>query len=178
MRSQIDNDIIELDLYADSKVICTAIKKLLGGETLTREDNTKTFVTLGRATVTYNFINDDLEDCGDGGTDAYQIYKDLGSNDYIAFLIDNGYQSYAEDDIRSVLERQFGIFDSFAFDDSTPKQICIKAANEKCRIESSLFYNSDDSFELMCYEEQSDSKVTEAYNKIRDSVRVEWNVKL
>ena len=173
-RSQIENDNVELDVCVESKVIAVAINKILGNDNIMQEVVERSFMTLGKARVTYDFLNWDLEDCGDGGTDAYQIYRDLDSNNYIAFLIDNGYQSYDESAIRNVLERQFGIFDSFNYDSASNK-ICIKATNDKCLIESSLFYNDDDSLELLCYTEHSDSKVVDIYHKIRDSIQIKWN---
>lgn len=74
------------------------------------------FETIHSHTVTYQRPSDCFVDCGDGHTDAYQVFSfDNAAESYIAFLIDSGYSELGETAIRSRWQQMFGELLDFHF---------------------------------------------------------------
>ncbi|SFV01699.1 hypothetical protein [Butyrivibrio sp. INlla21] len=174
MRSKLSEDNACLGINCSLEDITDAVIKLLSNTVNEKKDSSRSFKTLGGADVFYNESSADLVDCGDGGTDAYQIYEEPDTNNLIAFLIDNGYKSFGKDDIRTVLERQFGAFDEFRYDDLAKDHILVSAHNSKCRIESHIYHKEDDSVEVLCYTEEKSGIIDESYSEIINSITIEW----
>ncbi|SCY74881.1 hypothetical protein [Butyrivibrio sp. INlla14] len=176
-RSQISDDIIEIDSESEGTIsaIASAVMKLNDNPS---EDNgtvEKQFTTLGKKKITYCMPCDKFEDCGDNGTDAYQVFKEAGTGNYIAFLIDNGYKELNEIEIQRVLERQLGVLKSFVCEKISSNRICVRAGNDDCKVESNIFVWDDEFLELQLFvnANRNSSIADEEYNNILNSIRVD-----
>ena len=130
----------------------------------------------GKSVISYVGPCDDLDFCGDGGTDAYAVYEDPNTGDHFEFLIDNGFKSFDEKNVRLALERQYGDFSAFSYNVISDERTNITAENHKCRIESSIFHKNDDYFVSLLYQD-GDSKSTltrSEYNRVLESLEIKW----
>ena len=173
--SKAQGDRIIIDANTDFHSIAEMALKLLYKGTDDAVIDTESFATLGKRIVRFKVPSDNLDDCGDGGTDAYKLYRESNSDNYIAFLIDNGYEDLNETDIRSVLERQFGAFQVFSFTEDSSQKLIIKAQNERCLIESTIFIMDDEYLELQLYVNRANDNgvITPEYHNLVESVSIE-----
>lgn len=169
-----ENDCVILTGEIDYLNLASIVRSLLDLNEKEQVNKLSGFKTLGKAEVIYNEPLDDLVDCGDGGTDAYQIYEEPDTSNYIAFLIDNGYKEFNEACIKNKLETQYGVFNFFEYNESGDGHIIVKASNNKCMIESNLFYKECDSVEVLCYIEGTSKIIKDEYSGIINSIHIKW----
>ena len=172
-QSKAEGDSVAFAVGAADMELAIGVKKMLNIASEHPQQNEKSIITLGKNVFKYLEPSAELVDCGDGGTDAYQIYKEESNGNFIAFLIDNGYENLSEVAIRSVLERQFGIFTSFSFDNSDETKIVINGENNKYTIESNIYILQDEYIEIQLYKINGvKSIISDEYHKIIDSVKI------
>ena len=96
--SENENDRKDFGNCEDYDLVTESVCSFLNSEALNKDDTeNRSFTTVGQAVVAYLQPNDDLEYCGDGGTDAYALYRETDTENFIVFLIDNGYEAFDEE---------------------------------------------------------------------------------
>lgn len=113
---------------------------------------TMSFETIHSHTVTYLRPSDRFTDCGDGHTDAYQVFSfDAPPESYIAFLIDSGYSELGEMAIRSRWQQMFGELLNFHFQvqQEATSMATIKGKTVRKEITSYIYPDSEGTMEVM-----------------------------
>lgn len=175
-RSKLNSDIIEIENESDGTFFETA-SKVMKFNNIFEEKGTleKHFTTHGRKKITFCIPCDIFEDYGDNGTDAYQVYREVETGNYIAFLIDNGYKELNEFEIQHVWEKQFGVLKSFSYEKTSNNRLCVRASNDHCQVESNIFIFDDEFLELQLFVNGCSNSiiVNEEYNKIVKSIKID-----
>ena len=79
-------------------------------------NETLSFETVHGSVVTYRRPSDAFQDCGDGHTDAYQVYAlEDAPGSHIAFLIDSGYHDLSKAAVLERWQEQYGTLSMFRF---------------------------------------------------------------
>lgn len=94
----------------------------------------------------------ELEDLGDGHTDAYQIFASADyPNSTIAFMIDSGYASFSETDMKEGYERHYGPLLEYTYKACRGKayKFQITGQTETSEIVSYLFPDGEDWLEVI-----------------------------
>lgn len=94
----------------------------------------------------------EFKDLGDGHTDAYQIFASVDyPNSTIAFMIDSGYDSFSEADMKDGFERHYGPLLEYTYKAcrSKPYKFQITGQTETSEIVSYLFPDGEDWLEVI-----------------------------
>lgn len=79
-------------------------------------NETLSFETIHGGMVTYRRPSDAFQDCGDGHTDAYQVFAlEDAPGSHIAFLIDSGYHDLSKAAVQERWQEQYGPLSEFRF---------------------------------------------------------------
>lgn len=79
-------------------------------------NETLSFETVHGSVVTYRRPSDAFQDCGDGHTDAYQVFAlEDAPGSHIAFLIDSGYHDLSKAAVQERWQEQCGPLSEFRF---------------------------------------------------------------
>ena len=79
-------------------------------------NETLSFETVHGSVVTYRRPSDAFQDCGDGHTDAYQVFAlEDAPGSHIAFLIDSGYHDLSKAAVQERWQEQYGPLSAFRF---------------------------------------------------------------
>lgn len=79
-------------------------------------NETLSFETVHGSAVTYRRPSDAFQDCGDGHTDAYQVFAlEDAPRSHIAFLIDSGYHDLSKTAVQERWQEQYGPLSEFRF---------------------------------------------------------------
>lgn len=80
------------------------------------DNETLSFETVHGSVVTYRRPSDTFQDCGDGHTDAYQVFAlEDAPGSHIAFLIDSGYHDLSKAAVQERWQEQYGPLSEFRF---------------------------------------------------------------
>lgn len=80
------------------------------------DNETLSFETVHGSVVTYRRPSDAFQDCGDGHTDAYQVFAlEDAPGSHIAFLIDSGYHDLSKAAVQERWQEQYGPLSEFRF---------------------------------------------------------------
>lgn len=127
-------------------------------------ETTMTFETVHNRTVTYRRPSDAYLDCGDGHTDAYQVFslEDAPENQ-IAFLIDSGYSELNEKAIKMKWQKQYGNLIDFCFYSVSKPPLLCKAVGKTAfaQILSYLYQDGDGTMEVIALIDLRQSKGTQ-----------------
>lgn len=136
---------IKVSTNADFAEVAKIVMNCLA-DSKDKQPVSSTFQTLENRTVTYKRPSDHFQDVGDGNTDAYQIYAyDENGNNYIAFLIDNGYLEYKKDAIKTRWEKIYGDLLEYKFKEVNDGMLKIRVRGKtKNRIIISNIYQEED----------------------------------
>lgn len=111
-----------------------------------------TFETVHNRTVTYHRPSDVYLDCGDGHTDAYQIFalEDAPEN-RIAFLVDSGYSELNKTVIKKKWQKQYGDLLEFCFQSMNEPYLLYKIVGKTVfvKIISYLYRDGDGTMEVV-----------------------------
>lgn len=141
---------IDLSLDASPSEIGLVVKELFTEKKFSKEFE---FKTIYESKLNYqNFDNYDYNDIGDGHTDAYQIYvHDTYDKNYIGFMIDNGYDSFASEDIQNKWKHYYGDLNTFEYKKISNAEYYTKviATTNELEIQSYLFKDGEGILELI-----------------------------
>ena len=113
---------------------------------------TISFETLHGRTVTYRRPSDGFTDCGDGHTDAYQIFSfENAPENHIAFLIDSGYSELSEAAIKRRWRQMFGELLEFRFQahQGAGPMAVIQGRTDIAEITSYIYPDGEGTMEVM-----------------------------
>lgn len=136
--------------------------------------------TVNENIVIYTRPSDDFEDAGDRQTDAYQIYTyDSNDKNYIAFLIDNGYTSFTESEIKQRWNQMYGKLIEFEFVSDMPKKLQVRGKTKSEMIVSHIFQDGDGMLEvlyeidLMDNSEKEKEGIEKEFEKVISSIKIQ-----
>lgn len=121
------------------------IKEILTGK-IDESSEKQSFKTLENNLVSYQELPDGYDDLGDGHTDAYQMYGDAANNrNLLAFMIDSGYESFGEADVKEAFERFWGPLESYDYTLSDDSMLYAKvhALSRQYEIQSYFFKDGE-----------------------------------
>lgn len=139
------------------------------------------FMTVNESKITYWRSLDDFTDIGDGHTDAYQIYTYEGKDDqYIAFLIDNGYTEFSKRAIKKRWQQIYGRLNVFEYKEVNEEQlkICVHGEAGSKLINSNIYRDGEGMLEVLTQIDKAElstgeqSKIQEKFQKVLDSIVV------
>ncbi len=121
-----------------------------GLESLANE--TLSFETVHGSAVSYRRPSDAFLDCGDGHTDAYQVFtmEDAPRN-HISFLIDSGYEELSKAAIQKSWQRQYGPLSEFRFQRrrKPPLMASVRGSTAKAEIISHIYQDGGGMLEVL-----------------------------
>lgn len=130
----------------------TMVLKLFSVKQAQPVPQTMTFETLHGRTVTYRRPSDGFTDCGDGHTDAYQIFSyENAPENHIAFLIDSGYTELTESAVESRWHQMFGELLEFRFQahQGAGVMAVIHGRTDRSEITSYIYPDGEGTMEVM-----------------------------
>ena len=133
------------------------------------------FETVNGNEVSYLKPSDQFEDEGDGHTDAYQIYTYIENRDiYLAFMIDSGYQSFEEENIREKWEKWYPLLNHFTYEEMEQNDLRLKvsATVEKNEIVSYFYKDNDGYLEVMTLMTRDCDVAEKEMKRIIDSIQM------
>lgn len=110
------------------------------------------FTTIYENTVTYFRPSDDFLDCGDGHTDAYQIFtSEDAPSSYIAFLVDSGYSEISRRSVKMKWIDLYGPLSKYQFQpgDSAPLCAEIRGRTADKALTSRIYQDGDGTMEVL-----------------------------
>ncbi len=115
-------------------------------------NETRSFETVHGSIVSYRRPSDDFLDCGDGHTDAYQIFTlaDAPRN-HIAFLIDSDYEMLSKAAVLGRWQAQYGALSEFRFQHrrKPPLMASMKGVTAEAEIVSHVYRDGDGTLEVL-----------------------------
>lgn len=115
-------------------------------------NETLAFETVHGSVVTYRRPSDAFQDCGDGHTDAYQVFT-LGDapQSHIVFLIDSGYQSLSRAAVLERWQTQYGQLSEFRFQRrrKLPLLASMKGRTAEAEITSHVYRDGGGTLEVL-----------------------------
>lgn len=174
------NHTIDLPLDASPVELAQAVRTLFAYVT-PKSEEVLTIETVNDNLFTYSLpAGSDFEDLGDGHTDAYQIFASVDDSDsYIAFMIDSGYSSFSEVDMKKGFEKHYGPLLEYDYKLCRGKTFKFKVTGKTDSLEivSYLFPDGDDWLEVIYVLDQriSKCKITQlrkVFNTIIKSVQI------
>ena len=121
-----------------------------GLESLANE--TLSFETIHGGMVTYRRPSDAFQDCGDGHTDAYQVFILADApRSHIAFLIDSGYKTLSKAAVLARWQAQYGAFSEFRFQRrrKPPLMASMRGVTAESEIVSHVYQDRDGTLEVL-----------------------------
>lgn len=152
-------------------------------ENLTIEvDDKLSFDTVNGNCVTYNRPSEKFLDIGDGHTDAYKIfsYEDNDKN-YIAFIIDNNYPSFASEDIKERWEKIYGSLLEYQYKkiDKDILKLVVTAKSKSTEIKSYFYQDGEDLLEVLMEidlentSREFQNQISEEFKMITNSINIQ-----
>lgn len=147
-----DTSTVEIPANSTAEQLGSTVLELFSTGQSQPLSRTISFETLHGRTVTYRRPSDAFTDCGDGHTDAYQIFSfDDAPENHIAFLIDSGYSELTEAAIKSRWCRMFGELLEFHFQaqQGGEPMAVIKGKTANAEITSYIYQDGEGTMEVM-----------------------------
>ena len=121
-----------------------------GLESLANE--TLSFETVHGSIVSYRRPSDAFLDCGDGHTDAYQVFTLADApRSHIAFLIDSGYETLSKAAVLGRWRAQYGALSEFRFQrrKKPPLVASMRGSTAEAEIISHIYQDGDGMLEVL-----------------------------
>jgi len=102
--------------------------------------------------VTYRRPSDAFQDCGDGHTDAYQVFAlEDAPGSHIAFLIDSGYHDLSKAAVLERWQEQYGTLSMFRFQRrrKLPLIASMQGRAAEAEIISHIYQDGDGTLEVL-----------------------------
>lgn len=134
-------------------------------------NETLSFETIHGGMVTYRRPSDVFQDCGDGHTDAYQVFAlEDAPGSHIAFLIDSGYHDLSKAAVLGKWQEQYGPLSEFRFQRrrKPPLLASMQGKTAKAEITSKVYRDGKGTIEVLCLIEQA------LPPEAREAMRVEY----
>ena len=115
-------------------------------------NETLSFETAHGSIVTYRRPSDAFQDCGDGHTDAYQVFILADApRSHIAFLIDSGYKTLSKAAVLARWQAQYGAFSEFRFQRrrKPPLMASMRGVTAESEIVSHVYQDRDGTLEVL-----------------------------
>jgi len=137
--------------------IGAAVIKILSGDATTEDDTNRKFETHFGNTVSYIRPSDAFLDLGDGGTDAYQIFRheeDEENGDletFIGFMVShNHYGQYSEREIKEKWQQWYGELEEFQYKEfsDAPLKIEVTGKTKTTYLASYLYQDGEELLEV------------------------------
>ena len=132
---------------------------------------TLSFETIHGGIISYRRPSDAFADCGDGHTDAYQVFTlEDAPRSHIAFLIDSGYQELSKAAVLEKWQEQYGPLSAFRFQRrrKPPTLASMQGKTAKAEIASQVYRDGEGTMEVLCLIEQALSP------EAREAMRAEY----
>ena len=121
-------------------------------------NETLSFETIHGGIISYRRPSDAFADCGDGHTDAYQVFAlEDAPRSHIAFLIDSGYQELSKAAVLEKWQEQYGPLSAFRFQRrrKPPLLASMQGKTAKAEIASQIYRDGEGTMEVLCLIEQA-----------------------
>ena len=115
-------------------------------------NETLSFETIHGGMVTYRRPSDAFQDCGDGHTDAYQVFAlEDAPGSHIAFLIDSGYHDLSKTAVLERWQEQYGTLSMFRFQRrrKLPLIASMQGRAAEAEIISHIYQDGDGTLEVL-----------------------------
>lgn len=125
---------------------------LFPGNNEQQTDTAMSFETVHNCTVTYRRPSDAYLDCGDGHTDAYQVFSlEAAPQNQIVFLIDSGYLELSGNAVKRKWQKQYGNLLEFDFQSANEPSLLCKAVGKTAftKIISCVYRDGDGTMEVI-----------------------------
>lgn len=122
------------------------------------DNETLSFETIHGGIISYRRPSDAFADCGDGHTDAYQVFTlEDAPRSHIAFLIDSGYQELSKAAVLEKWQEQYGPLSAFRFQRrrKRPLLASMQGKTAKAEIASQIYRDGEGTMEVLCLIEQA-----------------------
>ena len=110
------------------------------------------FETVHGSIVTYRRLADIFRDCGDGHTDAYQVFAlEDAPRSHIAFLIDSGHEALSKAAVLERWQEQYGPLSEFRFQRrrKLPLMASIQGRTAEAEIASHVYQDGEGTLEVL-----------------------------
>lgn len=115
-------------------------------------NETLSFETVHGSVVSYRRPSDTFLDCGDGHTDAYQVFTLADApRSHIAFLIDSGYETLSKAAVLGRWRAQYGALSEFRFQRcrKPPLVASMRGSTAEAEIASHVYQDGDGTLEVL-----------------------------
>lgn len=102
--------------------------------------------------VTYRRPSDAFQDCGDGHTDAYQVFAlEDAPGSHIAFLIDSGYHDLSKAAVQERWQEQYGPLSEFRFRRrrKLPLIVSMQGRTAEAEVISHIYQDGEGTLEIL-----------------------------
>lgn len=115
-------------------------------------NETLSFETIHGGMVTYRRPSDAFQDCGDGHTDAYQVFAlEDAPGSHIAFLIDSGYHDLSKAAVQERWQEQYGPLSEFRFRRrrKLPLIVSMQGRTAEAEVISHIYQDGEGTLEIL-----------------------------
>lgn len=143
---------LEIPADAPAAQLGEALLSLFSPGLESSANETLSFETVHGSVVSYCRPSDAFLDCGDGHTDAYQVFTLAdASRSHIAFLIDSGYEALSKAAVQRRWQEQYGTLSEFSFQRrrKLPLAASMRGRTAKAEIESNIYRDGEGTMEVL-----------------------------
>lgn len=118
----------------------------------TPANETLSFETVHGSAAVYRRPSDIFRDCGDGHTDAYQVFAlEDAPRSHISFLIDSGYRELSKAAVQERWQEQYGPLSAFRFQRrrKLPLMAAMRGRTAEAEIVSHVYQDGDGTLEVL-----------------------------
>ena len=148
----VDQPPLEITADAPAIQLGEALLSLFSPGLESPANETLSFETIHGGMVTYRRPSDAFQDCGDGHTDAYQVFILADApRSHIAFLIDSGYKTLSKAAVLARWQAQYGAFSEFRFQRrrKPPLMASMRGVTAESEIVSHVYQDRDGTLEVL-----------------------------
>ena len=148
----VDQPPLEIPADAPAIQLGEALLSLFSPGLESPANETLSFESVHGSAVTYRRPSDIFLDCGDGHTDAYQVFILADApRSHIAFLIDSGYETLSKAAILRKWQAQYGALSEFRFQRrrKPPLIAAMRGVTAEAEIVSHVYQDGDGTLEVL-----------------------------
>lgn len=148
----VDQSPLEIPADAPAIQLGEALLSLFSPGLESPANETLSFETIHGGMVTYRRPSDAFQDCGDGHTDAYQVFAlEDAPGSHIAFLTDSGYHDLSKAAVQERWQEQYGTLSMFRFQRrrKPPLMAAMRGVTAEAKIASHVYQDGDGTLEVL-----------------------------